>query len=342
MDFLQLAGKRFLIFGVANRKSVAYHVGQVLIDAGATCVYVVRDEMIRESLAVLLAGQQIHTCDVEHEDQIARLRDQLSPRPLGEGQGRLSPRPLGEGQGEGRSSPCPLGEGQGEGSSSPRPLGEGQGEGRSSPRPLGEGQGEGSSSPRPLGEGQGEGKGLFHGLLHSIAFADYAAGPRPFHETPKADFLRSMDVSCYSLLAICREFADLLDPDASVVTVSIPTTRMAAENYGHMGPVKAALDSSLCYLAKSFSRFSRVRFNAVAPAPLKTSSSAGVPGFVESYLYAERVIPRKQAIQTEEAADVAAFLLSPRSSGINAQRIIVDAGMSINYFDSDLVRGPRE
>jgi enoyl-[acyl-carrier protein] reductase I len=303
MDFLQLAGKRFLVFGVANRKSVAYHVGQVLTDAGATCVYVVRDEAIRESLSGLLAGHEIHVCDVEHDDQIARLRDQFSPRPLGEGQG--------------------------EGRSSPRPLGEGQGEGRSSPRPLGEGQGEGVSSD----------KGRFHGLLHSIAFADYSAGPRPFHETPKADFLRSMDISCYSLVAICRALADLLDPDASVVTVSIPTTRMAAENYGHMGPVKAALDSSLCYLAKSFSRFSRVRFNAVAPAPLKTSSSAGVPGFVESYLYAEKVIPRKRAVQTEEAADVAAFLLSPRSSGINAQRIIVDAGMSINYFDNELIRG---
>ncbi len=148
-----------------------------------------------------------------------------------------------------------------------------------------------------------------------------------------------MDISCYSLVAICRAFADLLDPDASVVTISIPTTRMAAENYGHMGPVKAALDSSLCYLAKSFSRFSRVRFNAVAPAPLKTSSAAGVPGFVESYLYAERVIPRKRAIQTEEVADVAAFLLSPRSSGINAQRVVIDAGMSINYFDAGLIRG---
>ena len=93
----------------------------------------------------------------------------------------------------------------------------------------------------------------------------------------------------------------------------------------------------LRFLAKSFSRFSRVRFNAVAPGLLKTSASAGIPGYVESYLYAEEVIPRKQAIQTEEAAAVAAFLLSPRSSGINAQQLVVDAGMSINYFDRDLI-----
>ena len=91
------------------------------------------------------------------------------------------------------------------------------------------------------------------------------------------------------------------------------------------------------FLAKSFSRFSQVRFNAVAPGLLKTSASAGIPGYVDAYLYAEQVIPRKKAVQTEEVAHAAAFLLSPRSSGINAQRIVVDAGMSINYFDRELI-----
>jgi enoyl-[acyl-carrier protein] reductase I len=131
---------------------------------------------------------------------------------------------------------------------------------------------------------------------------------------------------------------DLLEPDASVVAISISTTRMASENYGYMAPIKAALDSSLAFLAKSFSKFSQVRFNAVAPGLLKTSASAGIPGYVDSYLYAEQVIPRKQAVQTQEAANVAAFLLSPRSSGITAQTVVVDAGMSINYFDAEVIR----
>jgi hypothetical protein len=112
---------------------------------------------------------------------------------------------------------------------------------------------------------------------------------------------------------------------------------MASESYGYMAPIKAALDSSLAFLTKSFSRFSRVRFNAVAPGLLKTSASAGIPGYVDAYLYAEQVIPRKQAVETEEVANLAAFLLSPRSSGITAQRIVVDAGMSINYFDRRIV-----
>jgi enoyl-[acyl-carrier protein] reductase I len=263
MDFLQLSGKTILLFGVANRKSVAYHIARVVSEAGAKCVYVVQNDEIRENAAKLkLPGDPgIYVCDVEHEEQIARLRAEIGARHT-----RLD------------------------------------------------------------------------GLVHSIAFADYSEGMKPFHETPKAAFLRAVDISCFSLVALSRALAELFDTDASVVTISISTTRMASENYGYMAPIKAALDSSLAFLAKSFSRFSRVRFNAVAPGLLKTSASAGIPGYVESYLFAEQVIPRKQAVKTEEVAHAAAFLLSPRSSGINAQHLIIDAGMSINYFDRDLVR----
>jgi enoyl-[acyl-carrier protein] reductase I len=260
MDDLKLSGKKFLVLGVANKKSVAYHVGKSLSECGASVVYVVRSEQRRESLQKLLAGSPIYVCDVEFEDQIARLATQLSA------------------------------------------------------------------------DGH-----RFDGLLHSIAFADYPEGMKPFHETPKRAFLRSVDISCFSLIALCNAVKDLLQPDASVVTVSISTTRMASENYGYMAPIKAALDSSLAFLAKSFSRFSKVRFNAVAPGLLKTSASAGIPGYIDSYLYAEQVIPRKEAVTTQEAADTALFLLSPRSSGINAQSIVVDAGMSINYFDADVI-----
>jgi len=184
--------------------------------------------------------------------------------------------------------------------------------------------------------------GTLAGLVHSLAFADYSAGWRPFHETPRAAFLQAVDVSCYSLMALANAFRDVLDRDAgSVVTVSISTTRMAAENYGYMAPIKAALDSSVCFLAKSFSQFSRVRFNAVCPGLLKSSASAGIPGYVESYLYAEQATLRKQAVATEEVANTIAFLLSPRSSGINAQGIVVDAGMAINYFDQQLLHRGR-
>lgn len=266
-DFLQLAGKTILVLGVSNRKSIAYHVGQVLAEAGADVIYSVRTNARREKVQSLVGGAPVLVCDVEHEDQIAKLRDQVA---------QIRPK--------------------------------------------------------------------LHGMLHSIASADFAAltdtesGLKPFHETPKAAFLRAADISCYSLIALSNAFRDVFDPDASVVAVSISTTRMAAENYGYMAPIKAALDSSLAFLAKSFSSFSRIRFNAVSPGLLKTSSSAGIPGYVDAYLFAEQATLRRSALKTEEAAHAAAFLLSPRSSGINAQQLVVDAGMSVNYFDRDLIQ----
>ena len=173
--------------------------------------------------------------------------------------------------------------------------------------------------------------------MHSIAFANYQSGVKPFHETGKADFLQSIDITCFSLIQLANAFKDLLDEQASVVTVSISTTRMAAENYGYMAPAKAALDSSVAFLAKSFSAFSRVRFNAVCAGLLKTSASAGIPGYLKPYLFAEQATLRKAALKTSEVGDAVAFLISERSSGINAQGIVIDAGMSVNYFDNDLV-----
>jgi len=260
-DFLQLTGRTIVVCGVANKKSVAWHVGRALQEAGATVVHVVRNEARREQLAPLLAGAEIFTCDVERQAEIDAMAAAVAAK-------------------------------------------------------------------HPV----------IHGLVHSIAFADYDDVPRPFHETDRQAFLRSVDVSCFSLIALSKAFEKSLDPDASVVAISISTTRMAAEQYGFMAPVKAALDSSLAFLAKSFSRFSRIRFNAVGAGLLKTSASAGIPGYVDAYLFAEQATLRKQAVRTEEVAATAAFLLSPRSAGINAQTITVDAGMSVNYFDRDLVR----
>ncbi|MEM1449910.1 MAG: SDR family oxidoreductase [Planctomycetota bacterium] len=177
------------------------------------------------------------------------------------------------------------------------------------------------------------------GLVHSIAFANYSDGWKPFHETNVEDFLEATNVSAFSLVALANALKDSFSPDASVVTISISTTTMAAENYGYMAPIKAALDSAVVFLAKSFSAFGRVRFNAVRAGLLKTSSSAGIPGYVDSWLHAERATLRKEGLRTEEVAATTLYLLSPRSSGINGQGIVVDAGMSSNYFDGEIVGG---
>lgn len=261
MSFLNISGKRFVIFGLANRKSVAAHIADVLLAEGAEVIHVVRSPERRASALKLYPDCKVFVCDVADEANIIRVRDEISAAV----------------------------------------------------------------------------DGAIDGLVHSIAFASYSDGIKPFHETDKKDFLRAVDISCFSLIAISNHFRELLNDDASVVTISISTTKMAAENYGYMAPIKAALESSLCFLAKSFSKFSTVRFNAVCAGLLKTSASAGIPGYVDSYLFAEQVTLRKKALRTIEVADTAAFLLSPRSSGITAQCLVVDAGMGINYFDAEII-----
>ena len=178
-----------------------------------------------------------------------------------------------------------------------------------------------------------------HGLVHSIAFANYSDGWKPFHETNETDFLEATRVSAFSLVALSNALKDLFHRDASVVTISISSTTMAAENYGYMAPIKAALDSAVVFLAKSFSAFSGVRFNAVRAGLLKTSSSAGIPGYVDSWMHAEKATLRKEGLKTEEVAATTLFLLSPRSSGLNGQGLVVDAGMGSNYFDAELLGG---
>lgn len=261
MSFLGLKNKIILVFGVANKRSVAFHIGKILEREEAIPVYVVRSESRKKSTEKLLAGKDVYVCDVENEQEIDHLFLNIK-----------------------------------------------------------------EEYPQ------------IYGIVHSIAFANYSEGLKPFHETKKDDFLQAMDISCYSLIRISNVFKEIIDPKGSVVTISISTTKMAAEPYGYMGPVKAALDSTLCFLAKSFSSFSEIRFNAVCSGLLKTSASAGIPGYIDYYLHAEQLTLRKRALDTGEAANTAVFLLSEAASGINAQGVVVDAGMAINYFDRDIVK----
>jgi len=173
------------------------------------------------------------------------------------------------------------------------------------------------------------------GMLHSIAFANYSEGIKPFIETKALDFLQAANISCFSLVSLSHALKNSFTEDASIVTVSISSTK--ATSYGYMGPIKAILDATVPFLAKSFSGFSKVRVNAVCSGPLKTSASAGIPGYVDNYLFSEQLTLRGKNLKTEEVASTILFLLSPMSSGINGQGIVVDAGMNCNYFDQKVV-----
>ena len=190
---------------------------------------------------------------------------------------------------------------------------------------------ENSDSIQALGE-KVKGKEI-SGFLHSMAFANYEK-PAPFHETRWQDFAQATRISSFSLMEMSNALLPSFTRDASIVTVSISSTR--ATNYGYMGPIKAMLDATVAFLAKSLSSHG-VRVNAVCAGPLKTSASAGIPGYIENYLFAEKLTMRKKALSTQEVANNIVYLLSPTSSGINASGVVIDAGMSANYFDEEVV-----
>ncbi len=261
-SFLQLAGKTFLVQGVANKKSVAWFIAKSLEAEGARVVYAVRSEARKKSLETLLADRPVFVCDVEEEGACDRLASEVAAAGL-----------------------APL-----------------------------------------------------HGLVHSVAFANYSDGFKTFAETKRKDFLQATAISAFSLVEMARAFKPHLNRDASVITLGISSLLVTPDNYGYMGPIKAALDSCVRFLAKSFSADGEVRFNTVGSGPLKTSASAGIPGYLESYLYSEKLTFRKRNLETQEVANVALFLLSPRSSGINGTTLVVDAGLGSNFFDKDIIR----
>ena len=178
-----------------------------------------------------------------------------------------------------------------------------------------------------------------HGLVHSIAFANYSEGFKTFAETKRKDFLQATAISAFSLVELAEAFKPYLAQNASVVTIGISSLLVTPDNYGYMGPIKAALESCSRFLAKSFGASgTEVRFNVVGSGPLKTSASAGIPGYLESYLFAEKLTFRKRNLETQEVANVAVFLLSERSSGLNGTTLVVDAGLGSNYFDKEIIR----
>lgn len=262
MDFLKLKNKKIVIFGVANRRSVAFYIARQLVDVGAMPIFSVQKPEQMDFVNKSFPGASVYRCDVTDDLQLQQLVEQI-----------------------------------------------------------------------------GDEHSTIAGVVHAVAFANYSEGIKPFHATPRQDFLQAMDVSCFSFIRIAGLFKTITVSDGAFITISISTTRMAAESYGYMAPIKAALDSSVCFLAKSLSADSRIRVNAVGASLLKTSASAGIPGYIKPYLFAEKATLRKAALKTEEVADVALFLLSQRSSGINASTVIVDAGMGTNFFDHELVDG---
>ncbi|HEX8694272.1 MAG TPA: enoyl-ACP reductase, partial [Longimicrobium sp.] len=175
-------------------------------------------------------------------------------------------------------------------------------------------------------------RGLWGGrldfLLHSVAYAPSTAMSNPFLETTRGDFSTAMDISAYSLVALSRAFAPLMEGGGSVVTMSYYGSQKAVPGYNVMGVAKAALEACVRYLAVDLGPRG-VRVNAVSAGAINTLAARGVAHFRDLMkITAERAALRR-TVDSSEVGNAALFLASELSSGVTGEVLYVDAGFNI-------------
>jgi enoyl-[acyl-carrier protein] reductase I len=164
-------------------------------------------------------------------------------------------------------------------------------------------------------------------LVHGAAFARQAELDNPFVQTSREGFHVALDVSAYSLIALSRAAAPLMERrgGGSILTLTYLGSDRVFKNYNVMGVAKAALEACVRYLAADLGP-RNIRVNAISAGPIKTLAAAGISGFSNILnVYRERA-PLARNIDTSEVADAAVFLLGPAGRGVTAETIFVDGG----------------
>jgi enoyl-[acyl-carrier protein] reductase I len=176
----------------------------------------------------------------------------------------------------------------------------------------------------------------FEGLdffVHGAAFARAEDLAAPFSDTSREGFRVALDVSAYSFIGLARELKPLMRKrgGGSMLTLTYLGSERVFKNYNVMGVAKAALESSVRYLAAELGA-DNIRVNAISAGPIKTLAAMGISGFSSILgVYKERS-PLQRNIDAREVADAALFLLSPAGRGVTGEILMVDAGFNVMGF----------
>ena len=169
------------------------------------------------------------------------------------------------------------------------------------------------------------GMGSLDFIVHSLAFAPREALMENFSETARSSFQTALEISCFSLIDIVNRSKHLLNKDASILTLSYLGSEQYVTNYNIMGPAKAALESSVRYLAAELGP-TGIRVNTLSAGPVKTLAAAGIPGFKSRLAQNANRTALQRNITADEVGDAAVFLCSSMSRGITGTCLYVDAG----------------
>jgi len=250
-----LENKQGIIFGVANKRSIAWATAQALHRAGARLAFAYQGERLKENVERLTAEEMpnslLLSCDVTNQQDV----DEVFKR-LASDFGRLD------------------------------------------------------------------------FLIHSIAFAPREALEGEYMKVERDGFLSALEVSAYSLTQLARAAAPLMTEGGSIVTMTFHGAAKVYQGYNVMGVAKAALESSVRYLATDLGP-KNIRVNAISAGPIQTLAARGVSGLSTMLkVHAERA-PLKRNVEPREVGDTALFLCSSLSSGITGETLFVDCGYNI-------------
>lgn len=252
-----LSGRNAVVFGVANKRSIAWSIAQGLHAAGARLAITYQNERLEQEakdLILSLPGAEAFRCDVSQDQEVERLFAELRAR-----------------------------------------------------------------------------YGKLHVLVHSIAYAPADELKGEFLNTTREGFRIAHDVSVYSLIALARAAAPLMEDGGSIITMTYYGAEKVVPKYNVMGVAKAALEATVRYLAADLGK-RRIRVNAISAGPIKTLAARGISGLGDMLkAHAERS-PLQRNVDVHEVGATGVFLASDASSGVTGETIHVDCGYNIMGF----------
>jgi len=250
-----LKDKLGIIFGVANKRSIAWATAQALHQGGARLAFTYQGERLKDNVEALTKAEMpdslLIACDVTKQEEVDETFEQI-----GAEFGRLD------------------------------------------------------------------------FLIHSIAFAPREALEGDYLKTDRDAFLTALEISAYSLTQLARAAAPLMTDGGSIVTMTFHGAEKVYQGYNVMGVAKAALESSVRYLAADLGP-QHIRVNAISAGPIQTLSARGVSGLSTMMKHHAERAPLRRNVEASEVGNTAAFLCSSLSSGITGETIYVDCGYNI-------------
>jgi len=165
-------------------------------------------------------------------------------------------------------------------------------------------------------------------VIHSIAYAPRNDLHGRLTDCSREGFLQAMQISCHSLIEIAHYAEPLMNNGGSLITMTYYGAEKVVDHYNVMGPVKAALEATVRYLAKELGEHG-IRVFAVSPGPIKTRASSGIADFNDLINMAIQRSPAKRIVDIAEVGRVVGFLVGGGSSGMTGDVIYVDAGLHI-------------